>query len=315
MAQYLTDYAKKVKRSWAEAEDHFDREFLPQYGNLRVDELTSEQITSRLFEIKELGSARTAKKLRAYLSAMFRVAMGKSRQIDYPSGPWLPSTFRNPMDGVPLLALREARSVALKVSALRSFLRNLCKVREDGGQILRLQLETCSHIGEVLGMQWSEIDWTESVWTLPVERSKNKLEHRVMLSRQSVALLESRRVWQSVSGFVFPAPRNPKRQIKRDTMMGTFSATREVLGVPAAATTHSLRHTCITQLASMGCPRDVRDRIANHKPPQSDMDAHYNRYSLDSEAREWIQKWADRLDVLAADNVVELEREAGHGQP
>jgi hypothetical protein len=45
------------------------------------------------------------------------------------------------------------------------------------------------------------------------------------------------------------------------------------------------------------------------------MDAHYNRYSLDSEAREWIQKWADRLDVLAADNVVELEREAGHGQP
>jgi len=220
-----------VKRSWAEAEDHFDREFLPQYGNLRVDELTSEQITSRLFEIKERGSARTAKKLRAYLSAMFRVAMGKSRQIDYPSGPWLPSTFRNPMDGVPLLALREARSVALKVSALRSFLRNLCKVREDGGQILRLQLETCSHIGEVLGMQWSEIDWTESVWTLPVERSKNKLEHRVMLSRQSVALLESRRVWQSVSGFVFPAPRNPKRQIKRDTMMGTFSATREVLGV------------------------------------------------------------------------------------
>jgi integrase len=312
--QYLTDYAKKVKRSWAEDEDHFDREFLPQYGNLRVDELTAEQITSRLFEIKERGSPRTAEKLRAYLSAMFRVAMGKSRKIDYPNGPWLPSTFRNPMDGVPLLALRQARSVALKVSELRAFLRNLSRVREDVGQILRLQLETCSRIGEVLGLRWTEIDWTEGVWTLPAGRSKNKIEHRVMLSRQSVALLEARRGWETLSEFVFPAPRNRKRQIKRDTMMGTFTAAREVLGVPAGATTHSLRHTCITQLASMGCPRDVRDRIANHKPPQSDMDARYNRYSLDAEAREWLQRWADRLDVLADGNVVELERRgADHG--
>ncbi len=82
---------------------------------------------------------------------------------------------------------------------------------------------------------------------------------------------------------------------------------RKHLGVPDNFTTHSLRHTGQTLLASMRCPVEVRDRIANHKPNEkTDMSARYNSHEYDEPAREWLQKMADQFDALSQSNVVEL---------
>jgi hypothetical protein len=56
----------------------------------------------------------------------------------------------------------------------------------------------------------------------------------------------------------------------------------------------------------MGCGKEMRDRIANHK--DSSLDSLYQHYEYDEEAREWLQKWADRLDAYAIDNAAVLKR-------
>ena len=308
--RYIRDYARRVKRTADEDEALLARELLPTFKDEPLEALTADAITALMFGIKERGAPRQAEKFRACISTMFRVALGQSRKIDYPDGPWLPAAFRSPMERVPQLAERQAFSTDLKVAELRQFLTTVGDVLHPTmAEALLLQLQTAARISEVINLTWDEIDLDEGVWTLPAARSKNGLEHRVMLSRQSLALLEARKPadLEAASPYVFPGIRDPRKPIRKDATLEAMRRNRAALGLPDGAASHSLRHSSITQLATMGCPREVRDRIANHKPPKSDMDARYNRYSLDAEAREWLQRWADRLDALATRNVVPLE--------
>ena len=131
---------------------------------------------------------------------------------------------------------------------------------------LWFQLETCARVSEVLEMTWDEIDFAEGVWTLPAARSKNKEAHRVMLSTQSLDTLARLRPMEALSQYVFPSVRSPQKPLRKDVALEALRRHRGALGLPDGAASHALRHTCITRLAEMGCPRDVRDRISNHKP-------------------------------------------------
>ncbi len=67
---------------------------------------------------------------------------------------------------------------------------------------------------------------------------------------------------------------------------------------------YDLRRTAATGLAKLGCPRVVQNRILNHV--DGSVSAIYDRHRYDDEVREWLQKWADRLDSLRGNNVVML---------
>jgi integrase len=51
--------------------------------------------------------------------------------------------------------------------------------------VFRLRLLTAQREGELLGATWDEIDLTSGWWTIPKERAKNGLAHRVPLSPAS----------------------------------------------------------------------------------------------------------------------------------
>ena len=50
---------------------------------------------------------------------------------------------------------------------------------------------TAARSKEVLQAKWSEIDFDNALWTIPKERMKANVEHRVPLSTAAVALLRS----------------------------------------------------------------------------------------------------------------------------
>jgi len=143
------------------------------------------------------------------------------------------------------------------------------------------------------------------IWTLPAARSKNKEPHRVMLSEQAAELLKARQSLSGNSPFGFPW-RTSSGHLSPDSMASWVADNRKALGVPAKFTAHGLRHTALTQLAALGCGKELRNRISNHK--DRSVDSLYQHYSHDAEARDWLQKWSDRLDAFATDNVVMIGR-------
>ena len=65
---------------------------------------------------------------------------------------------------------------------------------------------TAARSGEARGATWGEIDLDARLWTIPAERMKGGVEHRVPLSEAAVAALEDAAPLRDESGLVFPSP-------------------------------------------------------------------------------------------------------------
>lgn len=91
---------------------------------------------------------------------------------------------------------------------------------------------------------------------------------------------------ESDSIYVFPSART-SRPYPATLVARHLKNNREFLKVPENFSTHGLRHTSMTQLASMGCGKELRDRLSNHR--DSSVDSLCQHYEHDKEAGEWWQ--------------------------
>ena len=72
---------------------------------------------------------------------------------------------------------------------------------------LELLILTAARTGEVLLMEWGEVNSAAATWTVPASRMKARKEHRVPLSRRALAVLEEAREIGTGRGLVFPSRR------------------------------------------------------------------------------------------------------------
>ena len=209
----------------------------------------------------------------------------------------------NPCSGVKT-GQSKPRARALDERELKALLEWLPGARLSANvrDALRLQLLTGTRSGEVVGAEWDEIDLDAAIWTQPARKAKNGREHRVMLSRQAVELLKGRH--DLSARWVFPS-RGDRPLLQKAIGVAQYGV-RESCPVKDW-TVHDLRRTALTGLARLGCPRVVQDRIANHA--DRSIAAIYDRHSYDTEACEWLARWAAYLDAISAGtNVVPLRR-------
>ncbi len=80
---------------------------------------------------------------------------------------------------------------ALSFIQLGAFMVELRKIEGMSARALEFSIVCASRSGEVRGASWSEIDLNKSVWTIPADRMKMKVEHRVPLTDEAIALLKA----------------------------------------------------------------------------------------------------------------------------
>ena len=247
--RFITEWSKPRKRTWAEDQRQLDNEVRDAIGDMPIDEVTRKDIKAILNKVNDRGAPCSANSLLAVIRKMFNWAI----DVDL-----LETTPCNRLKLFPV----EHHSSFLNESEMKTFLQQLptAEMPETMRQVFLFQLQTCSRVSEARGVRWDEIDLEHGVWTIPKERSKNKLAHRVMLSKQSIQLLQARQ--DNGSDFVFPY--KPDRPYRLDITVKWLVFNREHLGMPERAATHALRHTALTQLASMGCGRELRDRMSRN---------------------------------------------------
>jgi integrase len=69
----------------------------------------------------------------------------------------------------------------------------IAKIRAIGSTVARMvefTILTAGRRGEVLGATWAEIDIANAIWTVPANRMKISIEHRVPLSRRAIEIVE-----------------------------------------------------------------------------------------------------------------------------
>ena len=277
--EYLDRYARPRKRSWQEDDRRIRKSLLPALGHRPVGKIRRAEVRSVLESISNRGAGIEANRTLALVRKIFNWGIS----VDL--------VERNPCTLIARPARERMRSHVMSASDLRGLWSALEEERPWSAIALPLMLVTAQRGSEVLGMRWADVDLPAGWWTLPEERSKNGLSHRVPLSAPAVALLETRRLVVGESPWVFPSASGlgPIAGVQK-----AVQRVRRRAGIDFRG--HDLRRTAASNMASMGIPRVVLARILNHV--ESGVTAVYDRHSYDREKREALESWGRRLEEI-----------------
>jgi integrase len=187
---------------------------------------------------------------------------------------------------------------AVKPEEVPALLRAIDDYEAIGDRQTRLALTLCAltftRTTELIGAEWSEVDFDAALWVIPAERMKMRNEHVVPLAKQAIELFQQLQVTCCGSRFVFPG-RNRDKPISNNTML--FALYR--MGYKGKMTGHGFRAVASTMLNEQGYRADVIERQLAHCETNEVRGA-YNRAEYLKERRTMMQEWADHLDKLRA---------------
>lgn len=161
------------------------------------------------------------------------------------------------------------------------------------GSIVRLLILTGQRRGEIAALQ-AEF-FKDDVCTLPRELCKNAREHSFPVSQSALSLLSL----EGKAGLLFPARGRDGRQYN-----GWSKSKRELDRRSGISdwTLHDLRRTYASNLASLGVPPHIIERLLNHiSGTISGVAAIYNRYQFMPEMRAAVAKYETHLSMILSE--------------
>ena len=154
--------------------------------------------------------------------------------------------------------------------------------------MLELLILTAVRSGEIRGMRWSEIDLNTAIWTIPAERMKSKLPHRVPLTARTIEIIKNQQGQHDE--LVFPSSRD---QVELSDMVLTsfLRRTKAKSDTPGRnATAHGFRSSFRDWCSEQGYPRDLAERALAHTVANK-VEAAYHRTDLLDQRRPMMQAW------------------------
>jgi integrase len=150
---------------------------------------------------------------------------------------------------------------------------------------------TGSRTGEVLGMQWGEVDCDARLWTCPADRMKGGVVHRVPLTDEMLAIVEPLKAMQS--DYVFEGQKRHKPLSNMAMLM--LLRRMQVEGV----TVHGFRSTFRDWASEVAnAPREVAEMSLAHKVG-NDVERAYARSDLLEKRRVLMAQWSGFVSTVS----------------
>jgi integrase len=304
---YLEKWARPRKRSADEDERQLRKDVLPAWGRRKAKDITRGDVIALLDTIVDRGSPIAANRMLAVIRRMFGWAL--SRDI----------VSMSPCVAVKAPAKERRRDRVLSTTEIAALWSALDSTELAISKAIRLalkfQLVTAQRKGEVIAAEWSELDLREGVWTIPPEKSKNGMPHRVPLSPLAHLVLDEVVLIRGAeAGWLFPSPKDKTAPLGDESIDHAMRTHRSVLGT-GDATPRDLRRTAASHMTSIGISRLVVSKILNHAEPG--VTAVYDRHSYDPEKRAALTAWGARLEQIVGirqeqSNVVDFATTSAH---
>ena len=157
---------------------------------------------------------------------------------------------------------------------------------------LEFLILTAARSGEARGARWSEIDMDAATWTVPAERMKANVEHRVPLSPRATAILAEANSIRDGSDLVFPSPLRPGKPMSDMTLTKLLRD----LGFADRTTVHGFRSSFRDWAAECtSAPHAVMELSLAHAVGSA-VEAAYARSMLIEKRRALMMQWATYLE-------------------
>lgn len=181
----------------------------------------------------------------------------------------------------------------------------MTELRELPGEVtaarhcLEFTILTVARTGEAIAAQTSEFDLMRGVWTVPAERMKAGIEHRVALSKRAVEIV--RAAWPAEPGYLFPG-RKPGAHL---TNMAMLTLLKRVMGY-TDLTVHGFRSTFkdwATERTSF--PNGLSEIALSHKVGD-DTELAYRRGDALEKRRRLMEAWSAYSSTVPVGVVVRM---------
>ena len=276
-------------------------ELTPWTGR-RVDAVARLDAIKLLDDIAERGHKVTANRVRTKAKTFFKWCIAKGL------------TEQNPFDGTDPAVVEEDRARFLSDDELRFLIEAIGEQPPVWRSFFHFLLLTGQRRREVAGMRWSEVGMSNegAIWTIPAARAKNKREHIVPLSPQSLAIVRGREQERTVvvnaTGKVVPA--QPVFTTNGVVGLGGFSKAKARLDASFRRLAgdainieqwqlHDFRRTMATVMGRLRVDIAVTEMCLNHMSgTMAGVTGTYQRYDYAAERRAAMCAWASHLDGL-----------------
>ena len=252
----------------------------PVFGDIPVNDIRRAEVLAVLEGIWTSKPA-AAKKLRQRVRSVFDYALDREYIEVNPAAHFTRASLPPTGNGTHFRALpyQEVSEALTTISSLSSSLAvRLC---------FKWLILTASRSGEARGARWQDIDPEARVWTVPGERMKSGVEHRVPLSHQAMAVLDEAAPLKDDSGLVFPGVKG------KPLADMTLTKVLRDNGLAPRTTVHGFRTSFKTWcMETTDTPWAVGEAALAHTLGNSTEQA-YARTDLFDRRRDLMQQWAD----------------------
>ena len=262
----------------------------PVIGNMSVKEINSSHILRILSPIW-VTKAETAKRVRQRLSTVFKYCIAQQWRTDDPANIAIVAALPNPKRKV-----QHRKSISY--NDVSGFIETVSK--SSAGLSTKLGLEflilTATRSGEVRNARWNEVNG--SIWTIPAERMKAGVAHRIPLPSRCIEILEEAKTISQGSGFIFEGTK-PNKPLSENT----FNKLMKELGLEVHA--HGFRTSFRTWTQEKtNYPREIAEAALAHSL-RDKAEAAYARSDLLEKRAEMMEAWAQFISA-SKDNIISI---------
>lgn len=275
----------------------------PVIGNLPVSELKPRHFIDLLKGIEEKGLLEVASRTRQHLSNIMRHAVHQELIDTNPAanlgGVTTPPVRRH----YPALPLERLPELLERIGAYH-------QGRELTRHAVLLMLHVFIRSSELRFARWSEIDFTNRVWTIPATRepiigvrysgrgAKMRMPHIVPLSEQSIAILKQIKDITGNNELIFPGDHNPypykpmcENTVNKALRVMGYDTKKDICG-------HGFRAMACSALMESGLwAKDAVERQMSHQERNTVRMAYIHKAEHLEARKAIMQWWSDYLEA------------------
>ena len=258
-----------------------DKDLIPFFRDDYVEDITSQDILDFIRRVESRSNYDITHRLYRDIHSVMRYAISIGVITHNIAEPLRGALIPNTVVHQKTITKKELPELLTKIT-LADF--NEGKIMFHAFQLLAL---TFLRAQELMGAQWSEINFEEKVWVVPAERMKMRRPHTVHLTIQILAVLENIKANFFHPTFVF-YDKKYNSHIRNERLINSLYK----MGYKGKMTAHGFRALASTILNEQGFNSDVIEKQLAHIDSNSVRRA-YNRAEYIEDRNKMMQWWSD----------------------
>ena len=291
----LIEGARKLKGQ-KETRRTLEGDAIRVLGDRTASEINRKDVVNLVMDIVGRGANVQAGNVLRELTAAFEYAIGLEKFDNNFANPGILAKASLRQAKIRLTSQRGKR--VLSDQELKKFLKWLpgsCFTPTQKN-IMHFTIWTGCRTGEVCSAEWADVDLDAGTWHL--KDTKTGIERHVQLPDQAIAFLTQLKL--TTGDFLFPSQKTglPLQQKTLTEQAWHMRKTKRMVDIEHW-TPHDLRRSVRTGLSRLGCRSEIAEAVLGHS--KSGIEGTYNLHSYEKECREWLQIWADHIDLILID--------------